>query len=502
MKRRAFISVYDKVGLVEFAQNLVDKFDYEIVASGDTYDYLNKSGIAVTDCNEFSSNIGILPSDYSAMNETVFAGILANSSDVNEMNALEKAAIKPYDMVVVNLCPFEKIAIENTGDIDSMVNNIDIVGCALLRAAAKNYKNVTVITDKIDYYVALNANDFGRLKLAVKAFNLTSNYDKLICGNLSEHVGEQPFKTFNFEKIKDLPYGENLHQKASLFKTENTIDYEVLEGKELTFNNMLNASVALNIISEFFDVNCVAIIRHAKPCGVSLGRSLYEAYRNAFDCDPVSSFYGVVGFSKEVDLEVAKHLNSMSVEVVVAPSFAPEAVELFKDNTEIKLVKINTPLKQYHRQIGEEIFLTPFGALIQEQNSSELNKETFKVVTNEKPTAEQIEDAVFAWKIAKYGRTNCAVIARDFKTFAISQGQTNAVSAVEHALDYSCDNSKDAVLASDTVLTSEDTIYSAIQGRINLIIQPGGSIKDQKLIDVCNKYGISMITTGIRNYKQ
>lgn len=313
---------------------------------------------------------------------------------------------------------------------------------------------------------------------------------------------EDQEKIFKFEKIKDLPYGENLHQQAALYKSDYMIDYEILNDTELTFNNILDATVGLNIVSEFFDVNCAAIIRHAKPCGVALGSSLYEAYKKAFDCDPISSYSGVATFSKPIDKEVAKHLNSMPVEVVIAPDFDKKVIDIFKDNKEIKLVKIKTPLKKYRSQISEEVILTPFGALIQDKNNSELDKELFKVVTKEKPTQEQIEDAIFAWKISKYGKTNCAVVVRDFQTYAIAQGHTNAVAAIEQALDYSCDASKDAVLATDAVLTSEETLFSAIQGRITLIIQPGGSLKDEKLIEICDKYGIAMITTGIRNYKQ
>ena len=387
-------------------------------------------------------------------------------------------------------------------DRDEMIKKIDLVGITLLRAGAKNYKNVTVITDKVDYYVALNANEFGRLKLAAKAFNITSNYDRLISSKLAEQTGEKPFKTFNFEKVRDLQYGENPHQKGAVYKTERMVDYEVINGRELSYNDILNVTEAANIVSEFYDVNAVSIIRHTKPCGVALGRSIYDAYTKAFDCDPVSSFYGTVGFSKAVDLEVAKHLNSMSVEVIIAPDFMPDAVELFQDNSDIKLVKLNTSLKDYRKLTREEVIISPFGALVQDSNSSELDKDMFKVATREKPTAEQIEDAVFAWKVVKYAKTNSAVIARDFKTVAISQGQTNAIVAVEQALSYACDNSKEAVLASDATIHAEDCIYSAVQGRISLIIQPGGSVKDQKIIDVCDKYGISMITTGIRNYKQ
>ncbi len=501
MKRRAFISVYDKTGLTDFAKNLVEKFDYEIVAGGDTFDILKAEGIEVININEFSANSGFLTKDYAALNETVFAGILANGSDTKELSSLEKSIIKPFDMVVVNLKSFDEIA-SKSDDIDGIIKEIDIAGCAILRAAAKNYKNVTVIIDKLDYYIALNANEYGRMKLAAKAYNFTSAYDKSVCSRLAQLSGEQEFRTFNFEKIKDLTYGENPHQHGAIYKTEKMADYEVLFDKELSFNNIINVTEAVNVVSEFYDVNCVSIIRHTKPCGVALGRSLYEAYTKAFDCDPISSFYGVVGLSKKVDGEVAKHLNSMAIEVVVAPDFDDEALELFRDNQEIKLVKLNTPLKDYHKLVSEEVILTPFGTLIQDKNNSVLDKDLFKVVTREKPTPEQIEDAVFAWKVVKYAKTNSVVIAKDFRTSAIAQGHTNALPAVEWALNYSCDNSKDAILASDSALQSEDCIYSAIQGRIGLIIQPGGSIKDQKLIEVCDKYGIAMITTGVRNYRQ
>lgn len=310
------------------------------------------------------------------------------------------------------------------------------------------------------------------------------------------------FKSFNFEKIKDLPYGENPHQNAAIYKNEKMVEYEVINGRELTFNNILNITEAVNVVSEFYDVNCAAIVRHNKPCAVALGRTIYDAYTKAFDCDPISSYYGVAGFSKTVDIDVVKHLNSMSVEVVIAPDYDENAIELFKDNPAIKLVKLVTPLKEYRNLTGEEIIITPFGTLVQNSNNSELDKDKFKVVTKTKPTSEQIEDAIFAWKVVKHAKTNSVVIAKDFKATAIAQGYTNANAAVESALNYACDGSKEAVLASDSVLPSEDCIYAAAQGRISLIIQPGGTIKDHKLIELCDKYNIAMITTGIRNYRQ
>ena len=501
MKRRAFISVYEKSGLIDFARNLTEKFNFEIVSDGDTYDLLKKSDIEVTSIEEFTNTTSFLSKDYLKLNETILSGILANSPDTEALNEFERMTVKSFDMVVVNVCPLDKLP-SQLFDIDEIISKIDIPSITILRAAAKNYKNVTVITDKVDYFVALNANDFGRLKLAAKAFNVVANYDKFIAVKLGEQTGEKPFKTLNFEKVRDLKYGENPHQKGAIYKTERMIDYEVINGKELSFNDILNVTEATNIVSEFYDVNAVSIIRHTKPCGVALGRSIYDAYTKAFDCDPISSFYGTVGFSKPVDIEVAKHLNSMAVEVIIAPDYTPDAVNFFNDNNDIKLVKLNTSLKDYRRLTREEVIMSPFGALVQDSDSSELDKDMFKVVTREKPTAEQIEDAIFAWKVVKYAKTNSAVIARDFKTSAISQGQTNAIIAIEQALNYACDNSKEAVLASDATIHAEDCIYSAIQARISLIIQPGGSVKDQNIIETCDKYGIAMITTGIRNFRQ
>ncbi len=482
MKKRAFISVYDNSELADFAKNLTEKFEYEIVADDETYKFLKDFAIDCVNINQFINN----------------SDLLVHESDSFDMT--EDIIAKFFDMVVINICqPYKNMS--ETGVFSDMISKIDIRRCLIARVAAKYYKKITVITEKSDYFTALNANENARLKLAAKAYNMTAVYDRIIADGLLGEAGDNNFKNFSLEKLKDMKCGENPHQKGSIYKFSKMIDYEVLNNRELSFNNILNVTVATNIVSEFYDVNSVAIIRHTKPCGVALGRSLYEAYTKAFDCDPVSSFYGTVGFSKPVNKEAALHINSMSVEAVVAPGYDEEALELFKDNTEIKLIKLNTSLKDYRRLTVEEVIMTPFGVLVQDKNSSELDKNLFKVVTKKQPTTEQIEDAVFAWKVVKHAKTNAVVIAKDFKSVAITQGQTNVICAVEAALDYACDDSKDAVLASDALLPAEDCIYSAVQGRISLIIQPGGSLKDQQLIDVCNKYDIAMITTGIRNYR-
>lgn len=499
MAKRAFISVSDKEGILDFAKELIAK-DYEIVSTKGTYSYFKENGVNAIFIEDFVDLSEMLSGKVKSLHPTIFAGILADITSSLEADEVQKMGIKTFDMVVVNFYPFEEIA-NKTDNIDELVKNIDIGGIALIRAGAKNFKNVTVICDKSDYKIALNADETTRQELAIKAYKSTAYYDEVISSKLGEVMGLEPMKNFEFKKIRDLRYGENPHQKAGLYNSPKMVDYEVLSGKELSYNNILDISTVTAIVSEFYDVNAVAIVKHTTPCGVALGKTLNEAYLKAFDCDPISAFGGIMGFSKPVDMEIAKHVNSMFVEVLVAPAYDKEALELLESKPNLRIVKLNTPLEEYKKMINEEIRVTPFGTLIQEQNTSELDKDTFKVVTKAKPTSEQIEDAVFAWKVAKHAKSNSMVIAKNFKTLAIGQGQTSRVAATEWAMNYACDGSKDAVLASDGFLPAIDNVQVAAQGRIALIIQPGGSIKDKDVIKECDKYGISMITTSVRNFR-
>lgn len=306
-------------------------------------------------------------------------------------------------------------------------------------------------------------------------------------------------KEFRFEKLKDLNYGENPHQAAWLFEGDEKADYEILSDNELSYDNYMNLYELTGILSEFYDVNAVAIVKHEACCGIALGRDIDEAYNKAFDCNPVSAFYGTMGFTRKLDLEIAKHINSMGVKVVLAPDFEPQAVELLKSN--VKIVKLNTPISHLRDMCHEDIKITPFGVLIQEKNCSNLNKDTFKVVTKVKPTTEQLEDAIFAWKVVKHAKTDAAVVAKDFATLGIAQGHSNSAVAVEEAVNFACDGAKDAVLATDGIIYSHDAIYAAVQSRIGLIIQTGGAEKDRELIEIADKYGLTMVMTGIRNHK-
>lgn len=522
MKKRAYISVFDKEGIVEFSKELVEKQNFEIVSTGGTYNLLKENKIVVKEVAEVTGHPEMLHGKVKSLHPTIFGGILGDSTKPDEVAELKNLSIQPFDMVVVNLYPFEQVA-NQTDNIDELIKNIDIGGVSLLRAGAKNYKNVTVVCDKADYSRAIGATEEVRQALAVKALETTSNYDSIISSKLGEVFGlSNEVKTFAFEKIQELRYGENPHQKAGLYKfndggiaippyadesraelpfRRHEVDYEILWGKELSYNNILDMTAAVNIASEFYDVPAVAIIKHLAPCGVALGKDILDAYQKAFDCDPISAFGGIVAFSQTVNEAVAKLLNSVFLEVVIAPDFDEEALEILKSKKNIRLIKLNTSLEDYKKIANEEIKITPFGVLIQDSDKKDLDKDLFKVVTNAKPTAEQIEDAIFAWKVCKHAKSNAIVIAKDFKTLAIGQGQTNRVGAFEWALNYACDGSKDAVAASDGFFPAVDNIHAAAQGRIALIIQPGGSIKDTDVIAEADKYNIAMITTGIRHFK-
>lgn len=501
MKKRAYISVYDKEN-IEFAAKKLINLGYEILSTGNTYNYLKEKGIDAIESSTVTGFRELLSGKVKSLHPEIFAGILADKDEAKTLN------FPPISVVIVNLYPFEEYAQQNA-ETQTLIKNIDIGGVALLRAGAKNYQNVVVITDKKDYEIDFeNIDDKTRENLALKVFLKTSKYDGLIFEALSKKFADGNEETLpdylNYPLIKkqNLRYGENPHQKAALYDFgEKLVDYEVLGGKELSYNNIVDVTSALNIVSEFFDVNAAVIIKHTNPSGVALGKTLEEAWDRALDCDPLSAFGGIVAFSKKVDLNIAQKLTKMFLEVVIAPDFEEGAIEQFKTKKNLRIIKINTPLEKYKQFTEKEIKLTPFGALVQDKDIKELDVETFKVVTKEKPTAEMIEDMVFAQKIAKHLKSNAIVIAKDLKTIGICGGQTSRVGAVEIALMRVTDSAKDAILASDGFFPATDNITVAAQHRIKGIIQPGGSIKDKEVIDLADKLNICMITTGIRHFK-
>ncbi len=506
MKKRVIISVFDKTGLAEFAKDLQEKFGYEIIATGSTAGFLKEHNIKTTEVSEITKTEEMLSGKVKTLHPSIHAGILADIQNVKEAKEIADKKIEAFQMVVVNLYPFEKVAKEQH-DEQTLIDNIDIGGVALLRAGAKNHKNVTVVS-RISQYdeVLKNLEENNgetsielRRGLALDAFETTSKYDAVIMSELSED--KEKYRTFFLNKEGGLRYGENPHQSASLYKHNEIADYDFLNGKELSYNNILDMTAAINIVSEFFDVPAVSIVKHNTPCGVALGKSIEEAYLKAFDTDPISAFGGIIAFSQKVNKEIAKHASSVFLEVLIAPDYDADALELLKTKKNLRIIKLNTPLKDFKNLVEKDIKVTPFGTLVQDIDRKELDKETFKVVSKKKPDAEMIEDMVFAWKVAKHVKSNAIVVAKDFKTLAICGGQTSRIDAMEIALNRACDAAKDAVIASDGFFPAIDNIQAAAQCRIAGIIQPGGSIKDKEVIDAADKYDIVMITTGIRHFR-
>lgn len=510
MAKRALISVYNKDKLVEFAEKLTEGYGWEIVATGSTFDLLNNSGIKAKEISEITGKRQLINGKVKTLYPDVFAGILADMNNESEKADIEKSGINLFDMVVVNFYPFEEAVQKGVDEIE-LINTIDIGGPSMLRAAAKNNRRVLAVSSPEQYKRVLEDlkehNGETSLQLrrefALKVFEKTLDFDTKILHELSNRFEENSdnYYSLNIKKAKDLRYGENPHQKAGIYYTNNTVNYEVLNGKELSYNNILDVTACTNILSEFYDVPGCVIIKHNTPCGAALGKDITEAWKKALDCDPLSAFGGIVGFTQKIDEKLAKELTAMFLEVIVAPDYTEEAIAQLKTKKNLRVIKLNTSLLEYKNYLSEEIRITPFGTLVQDMDKGELNKDDFKVVTKTKPTAEMVEDMIFAWKIAKHAKSNAVVVAKDFKAIGIGQGQTSRVDAFEIALNRACDSSKDAVAASDGFFPAIDNIHVAAQGRIAAIIQPGGSIKDEEVIKTADKYNIAMITTGIRHFR-
>lgn len=510
MTKRALISVWNKDKLVEFATELTEKYGYEIIATGSTFDLLKENQVNAKEITEITGKRQLINGKVKTLYPDVFAGILADMNNESEKADIETGKIKLFDMVVVNFYPFEEAVDKQVEEVE-LTNTIDIGGPSMLRAAAKNNRRVLAVSSPEQYKEVLadleEHNGETSLKLrrdyALKVFEKTLDFDTKVLHELSNRFEEDTDNYFslNIKKAKDLRYGENPHQNASIYYTNNTVDYDVLNGKELSYNNILDVTACTNILSEFYDVCACVIIKHNTPCGVALGKDINESWAKALDCDSLSAFGGIVGFTQVVNEELAKQLTAMFLEVIIAPDFTPKALDLLQTKKNLRVIKLNTSLEEYKNYLSREIRITPFGTLVQDSDKGELDKDSFKVVTKAKPTAEMVEDMIFAWKIAKHAKSNAIVIAKDFKAIGIGQGQTSRVDAFEIALNKACDGSKDAVAASDGFFPAIDNIHVAAQGRIAAIIQPGGSIKDEEVIKTADKYNIAMITTGMRHFR-
>lgn len=512
MKKRALISVSDKTGIIELAKRL-EAQDFEIVSTGGTAKALQEAGIAVIGISEVTGFPECLDGRVKTLHPKIHGGLLAIRDNKEHMETLEKLDINTIDAVVVNLYPFRQTIMKQNVSLAEAIENIDIGGPSMLRAAAKNYKYVTVVTDPADYETVLgeieqngDTSEATRFKLAAKVFSLTASYDALISNYLWEKAGLEQYPqtlTMTFEKQQSLRYGENPHQSAAYYRellpsVGSLTNAVQLHGKELSFNNINDLNGALQTLSEFDGPAAVAV-KHANPCGIGVGEDLYEAYTKAYKADPVSIFGGIIALNRIVDAKTAAEINSIFVEIVIAPAYEPEALEILKHKKNIRILLLEELNNKNKKQL--DIKAVSGGLLVQEEDIKDFEMKDLTYVTDRKPTEEEMKNLLFAWKAVKHVKSNAIVVAKDNMTLGIGPGQTNRIWAAQMSFERAGDAAKGAVLASDAFFPFNDVVQEAAKAGITAIIQPGGSLRDQDSIDECNKNGIAMVFTGMRHFK-
>jgi len=512
MKKRALISVYDKTNIVEFAKKL-SELNYEIISTGGTYNLLNNNNIDVIAVEDVTNFPECFDGRVKTLHPKIHGGILYLRNDEKHKKSAEELNIQPIDIVVVNLYPFKETVSKPDCSFEDAIENIDIGGPAMIRAAAKNFMNVLIITDINDYQDVLSAiqneniTQELKFKLFLKAISYTSTYDAMIFDYFNRIHKDNNFffdkLSFGFEKIQELRYGENPHQKAyfykDIFAAENELSNAIqLHGKELSYNNINDASAAIDLVKEFDQPACVAI-KHANPCGVALGEDIFDAYKKCYNADQVSIFGGIVAFNSEVDEQTANELVKIFLEIIIAPAFTQQALNVLKTKKNLRLLQLNLNAKNNHTQY--ELKKVSGGLLIQFKDNIQESAENFKVVTKKQPSQKELDDLLFAYKVVKHCKSNAIVVAKDKVTCGLGVGQTSRVWAVENALNRSRVDLKGAVLASDAFFPFADSVELAHKAGITAIIQPGGSVKDQDSIDYCDNAGIPMLFTGVRHFK-
>ena len=513
MIKRALISVSDKTGIVGLASELT-KYGVEIVSTGGTAKTLADAGIKVVNVSDITGFPECLDGRVKTLHPAVHGGLLAMRSNPEHMKQIKDLGIEPIDMVIINLYPFKQTILKGHIELDEAIENIDIGGPTMLRAAAKNYQDVVVVVDPADYSMVLeelkNSREISvktKFKLAYKVFEHTSHYDTLIAKYLRDKLGEEFFPetlSLTFEKVQEMRYGENPHQKAVFYKEVGAnigclTNAKQLHGKELSYNNINDTNGALELLKEFDEPTVVAC-KHANPCAVASSSDIYDAYVKAYEADPVSIFGGIIAANREIDARTAEEINKIFVEIVIAPSFSQEAVQVLAQKKNIRLLQLDNisaklPAGTY------DMKKVAGGLLVQNYNNELVNSDELKCVTEAQPTPELMEDLIFAMKVVKHTKSNGIALAKGKQSIGVGPGQTNRVMAAKIAIEYGGERTKGAVLASDAFFPFPDCVEAAAAAGITAIIQPGGSLKDQESIDACNKYGIAMVFTGMRHFK-
>ncbi|WP_314588375.1 bifunctional phosphoribosylaminoimidazolecarboxamide formyltransferase/IMP cyclohydrolase [Paenibacillus terrigena] len=511
--RRALISVSDKTGIVDFARELAAA-GVEIISTGGTKSLLEKENVPVIGISEVTGFPEIMDGRVKTLHPAVHSGLLAVRDNEEHTAQMKELGLDYIDIVVVNLYPFKETIAKPGVSYEDAIENIDIGGPTMLRSAAKNHAFVTVVVDAADYASVIEevraSGDTTletRKRLAAKVFRHTASYDALISDYLSKQVGEPLPETYTvtYEKVQDLRYGENPHQSAAFYRKPlaglgNITTAEQLHGKELSYNNINDANAALSIVREFDEPTVVAV-KHMNPCGVGIGTTIHEAYQKAYAADPTSIFGGIVVANRVIGAETATLLGEIFLEIVMAPDFTPEAFDILAKKKNIRLLKLGEFSASTDRKTEFAVTSVDGGMLVQETDIRQLDESDLKVVTDRQPTAEELKQLLFGWKVVKHVKSNAIVLAKDDMTIGVGAGQMNRVGAARIAIEQAGEKAQGSVLASDAFFPMGDTVELAVKAGVTAIIQPGGSIKDEESIRVANEHGIAMICTGVRHFK-
>jgi len=511
-KRRALISVSDKAGIVELAGELI-KLGFEIISTGGTARTLREAGITVKDASEITGFPEILGGRVKTLHPNIHAAILARIDLEDQRQELESHGILPLEIVVVNLYPFEETISRKGISHEEAVENIDIGGPTMLRAAAKNHTNVAVVVNRNRYGEVVeelrrsgSISAETRLSLSAEAFSHTAGYDAVIAAyfNKLPQAGQERYPerlSLTFNKAQDLRYGENPQQEAAFYASaglrSGLASAKQLQGKELSFNNLNDLNAAWELLLEFKETTAVAV-KHANPCGVGTAETVHEAYQLAFDADPVSIFGGVIALNRPVDADTAEEMSRIFLEVIAAPEFSAEALAILKSKQDIRLLQIDIA-----KRIGEGYDLKKVsgGVLIQTIDYEPVAIEKGKVVTSRSPSAEEWPLLNFAQTVVKHVRSNAIVVAGKGQTLGIGAGQMSRISAVRIALSQAGERARGAVLGSDAFFPFPDSVEEAAKSGITAIVQPGGSLKDRESIELCDRHGLTMVFSGRRYFK-
>ena len=505
MTKRALISVSDKTNIVEFAKGL-EKHGFEVISTGGTYTHLKNNGVSCISIEDVTHFPEILEGRVKTLHPKIHGGLLSKRGNELHNKHVAENNIEYIDLVCVNLYPFEATVKKEGVSEEEIIENIDIGGPSMLRSAAKNFNDVAVVTDINDYTKILEELEKGgisyetRRALAIKVFNTTASYDAAIANYFNKKDKLVPERlTLSYNLQDSLRYGENPHQKAYHYVQDNNESYALqnavqLHGKEMSYNNIQDASAALDILSEFDETTCVAV-KHMNPCGVATGSSVFEAYSRAYEADPVSIFGGIVAVNGKVDKETAEKMHSIFLEIILATDYDEEALEILTKKKNLRIYKLSEKNNNHEQQIKS----VRGGILVQDFNDKLADE--YESVTEKKVDESQQRDVEFGLKVVKHVKSNAIVVVKDGQTLGIGAGQMNRVGSCKIALEQAGEKARGAVLASDAFFPMRDSADIAADYGISAIVQPGGSIRDQESIDACNEKGVAMVFSKIRHFK-